>query len=177
MKKSWLFALSAIFLLLISFNFVSSQSLSELLNELDQSTILLFAIFIIAFLIVFFALNKVFKKENTAISGIISVVLAFLITFGISRTGFDLEYSLLSIGVSSEVLGIIIPLIIVGGIIFLIIKLRRDSLLVIGGLFLFAGILGLVYAYLVFIVIGAILIIVRIFIPKGLWKRPLRTKI
>jgi|GEM_PF-1281122 len=166
MKKGWLF----VFLLLISVGFASSASLSELLSQLDQSTIFLFVIFIVAFSILFFALNRVFRKENTAISGIISVALAFLITFGISRTGFDLEYTLLNIGISSEVLGIVVPLVIVGGIVFLIIKLAKDSLLVIGGLFIFASFF--VYAKLVLILIGAALIVARVLIPKGMWRRP-----
>ncbi len=166
MRKGWLWG----FVLLLSVGFVSSASLSELLNELNQLDIFLFVIFIVAFSLLFFALNKVFKKQNTAISGIIAVAVAFLITFGISKSGFDLEYSLLNIGISSEALGIIVPLIIVGGIVFLIVKLAKDSLLVIGGLFILASFF--VYTKLILIVIGAASIVARILIPKGVWNRP-----
>ena len=158
------------FTLFLSIGFVSSQGLSDLLNSLDQSTILLFAVFIVSFSIIFFALNRAFKKENTAISGIISVVIAFMIVYGLSRSGFSLENSLLDIGISQEALGVIIPLIIVAGVIFLIIKLAKDSLIVIGGLLIVLSFF--VYARLLLIAIGGILIIVRFFIPKDAWKRP-----
>ena len=170
MKKSVLSA----FLLLLAINFASGQGLSDLLNDIDESTILLFAVFILAFSFLFFALNKVFKKENTAISGIISVVVAFLITYGISKSGFSLQDSLLGIGISQQALGIIVPLIIVAGIIFLIIKLAKDSLLVIGGLFIVASFF--VYAKSILIAIGVILILARIFIKKGVWERPQKEK-
>jgi lipoprotein signal peptidase len=82
-----------------------------------------------------------------------------MIVYGLSRSGFSLENSLLDIGISQQALGIIIPLIIVAGIIFLIIKLKKNSLLAIGGLFILASFF--VYAKLLMIVIGIILIIIR----------------
>jgi len=170
MKKGLL----SFFIWVTAIGFASSQGLGELLGGIDESTILLFAIFIIAFSLLFFALNRVFKKENTAISGIISVVLAFLITYGISRSGFSIEDSLLDIGISQQALGIVIPLIIIAGIVFLIIKLAKDSLLAIGGLFILASFF--VYAKLILIVIGSVLIIARIFIKKGVWERPQKNR-
>jgi len=158
MKKVMLFG----FILLATMNFASSQGLSELLNGIDESTILLFAVFIIAFSLLFFSLNKVFKKENTTMSGIISIVIAFMIVYGISKSGFSMQDSLINIGIPSSVLGILVPLIIIAGIIFLIIKLKENSLLAIGGLFIVASFF--VYAKLIFIAIGAILIIIRIFL-------------
>jgi len=165
MKKSILL----VFLLFSAIRFVSAQGLGELLNNIDQSTILLFAIFILSFSLLFFALNKAFKKQNTAISGIISVVIAFLIVYGINKSGFNVEGSLSNIGISAEALGVIVPIIIVAGIIFLIIRLAKDSLLVLGGLFILASFF--VYAKLILIVIGAGLIVARMFIKKGVWER------
>ena len=61
MKKGLL----SFFIWVTAIGFASSQGLGELLGGIDESTILLFAIFIIAFSLLFFALNRVFKKENT----------------------------------------------------------------------------------------------------------------
>ena len=168
MKKEML----SFFILLVSVGFVSSQGLSDILNGIDESTIILFAVFIVSFSLLFFSLNKVFKKENTTTAGIISVVIAFVIVYGISKSGFNIQDSLYGIGISPEVLGVIIPIIIVAGIILLIINLAKDSLLVIGGLSIVASFF--VYSKLILIVVGVILIAVRFFIPKNMWNRPQR---
>jgi len=165
MKKSILL----VFLLFSTISFVSAQGLGELLNNIDQSTILLFAIFILSFSLLFFALNKAFKKQNTAISGIISVVIAFLIVYGINKSGFNIEGSLSDIGISPEMLGIVIPLVIIAGIIFLVIRLKENSLLAIGGLLILVSFF--VDAKLLLILVGVILILVRFFIAYGKKKK------
>jgi hypothetical protein len=165
MKKGFM----SFFVLLASVGFVSSAGLSDILNAIDETTLILFAVFILSFTLLFFSLNRVFKKENTTTSGIISVVISFLIVYGLSKSGWNIQNSLYGIGISSEVLGIVIPLILAAGIIFLIIKLAKDSLLVVGGLFIILSFF--VYAQLILIVIGIILIVVRFLIPKNAWNR------
>lgn len=86
MKKAVLFA----FLFLASINLVSAQSMiSDLLNKIDQSMVILSSIFIISFSLLFFALSKTAFKTNGTIAGIIAAILAFLITYGVNKTGFD----------------------------------------------------------------------------------------
>lgn len=164
MKKGVLFA----FLLLTGISFVSAQGLSELLNSIDQSTILLFAVFIISFSLLFFALNKVFKKENTTISGIISVAISLLIIYGINKSGFDVQGSLQGIGISAQALGIIIPLVIAAGIIFLIIKLKKkkDILLILGVLSILLSFF--VYEKILLITVGVVMIIIRVALDSGI---------
>ena len=158
MKKEIL----SLFILITAIGFASAAGLSDILNSIDGATILLFAVFIVSFSLIFFALNRVFKKENTTTSGIISVVISFLIVYGISKSGFSIENSLYGIGISQEVLGVVIPIIAIAGMIFLIIKLRENSLLAIGGLLILLSFF--VYAKLLLIVVGVILIVIRIFL-------------
>ncbi len=164
MKKG----LSLIFLLLATIGFASSQGLSDLLNGIDESTIILFAVFIIAFALLFFALNKVFKG-NTSVSGIISVAISILIVYGINKSGFNIQDSLSDIGISAEALGIILPIVIIAGTIFLIIKFKKDSLLILGGLFIVGSFF--VYAKTLLIILGIIMIAIRIFLQLKFPKR------
>jgi len=165
MKKR-VFALS-FFLLITIIGFVSSQGLGGILESIDEETVWLFAIFIIAFALLFFSLNKVFRG-NTSIAGIISVVIAFLIVYAVNKTGLDVQGFFYGIGISQEVLGVILPIVIVAGIVLLIIKMAKNSLLVIGGLLILLSFF--VYARTLLIVVGVILIVVRFFIKRGVWE-------
>jgi len=161
MKKSLIF----LFLLLIAINFVSAQDLlSDLLNTLDESMVILSAIFIISFILLFFSLNKtLFKREkNNSMAAIISIVLAFLITYGINKSGFDVSGFFFNIGISGETFSTIIPFVILAGIIVTIIFLKSKSLFVFGGLLIFLSFF--IYAKTLFIVIGIILLVVGIFL-------------
>lgn len=166
--KRW-FAAQIIFLLLAAISFVSAQGegLSGLLNQIDESTLVLFAIFLIVFVLLFFSLKKVFRGDTTT-SGIISVMLSLLITYGINKTGFDIQGLFYNIGISGDILSTALPIVILAGIVFLIIKLAKNSLLAIGGLSILLSFF--VYAQTLLIVIGVVLIIVRFLIPKGVWE-------
>jgi len=93
---------------------------------------------------------------------------SLLITYGINKTGFDISGLFSDIGISGEIFSTILPIVIVAGIVFLIIKFAKNSLLIIGGLFLLLSLF--VYAQTLLIVVGVILIAVRFFIPKGKWE-------
>jgi membrane-associated HD superfamily phosphohydrolase len=162
------FAISIIFFLLATIGFVNAQGggLGGLLNSIDESTLVLFAIFLIVFVLLFFSLKKVFRGD-TATSGIISVMLALLITYGVNKTGFDIQELIFNLGISQGILSTILPIVIVAGIVFLVIYLAKNSLLAIGGLFILLSFF--VYAKTLLIVVGVILIAVRFFIPKKAW--------
>ncbi len=164
MKKGVLF----IFLLFAMISFVSAQGdLSELLGSIDQASMIIYALFIIFFSILFFSLSKTMFKEDRAVAGILAAVISLLIVYGINKSGFDIEDIFYDIGISEEALFIIIPIIIIAGVIFTIVKLKKNSLFVIGGLLIVASIF--VYEKTVLLVIGSILILARMFIPKKKW--------
>lgn len=135
-------AILVIFLSLILINLVSayygsynSFSLSNLLNEIDASTMILGSIFIVSFAILNFALGRAFRG-NKAIAGIISFVISLMIIWGINQTGFDYEGIFYSIGISESLLGTLAPIILLLGSILIILKFGLGILLMILGLFL-----------------------------------------
>ncbi|MCL5018336.1 MAG: hypothetical protein M1416_01040 [Candidatus Pacearchaeota archaeon] len=155
MKKSLLI----VFILVMAVGFVSAQDLlSDLLNSLDESMVVLSAIFIISFSILYFSLSKLLFKKDVTISAVISVILAFLITYGVNKSGFDFSGFFFDLGISENVFMTIIPLAILGGVVFTIIKLGSKSLLVFGGLLV--ALSFFVYAKALLIVVGIILLII-----------------
>jgi len=151
MKRIGLFA----FLLIAAISFAASQGLGELLDNIDQSMVIYFGIFLISFALLFFALNKIFKSSSS-IAGIISAVLAFMITYGAHKSGLDMENYLFDLGISGSFLSAILPLIIIGGLVLLIIKFKGGSLYIIGGLMIVASLF--VYAKALLLTIGSLLI-------------------
>ncbi len=88
-------SLLGLFLSLVSINFVSaafygSFSLSDSLNSVDPSTMVLGVIFIISALLINTALTRVnIFKDNKNVGGVISISLALLIIWGVNKTGLD----------------------------------------------------------------------------------------
>ena len=171
MKKS----VFLIFLLFAMINFVSAQtSISDLLGSIDQASMIVYATFIIFFSILFFSLSKSVFKENRATAGIISGMISLLIVYGINKSGFDISGLFYDIGISEEVLFLILPIIILAGIIFAIIKLKKNSLLLIGGLLIVSSFF--VYEKTILIVMGVLIIVARMFIPKKVWNMEKESK-
>jgi hypothetical protein len=155
MKKGWI----SILILFCMINFVSAaESLSDMLDSLDESMVVYFSVFILCFVLFFFALNKFFKEKNRAFAGIIAAVLSFLIVWGVNKSGFDVEGIFLNLGVPQETLTTIIELIVLGGIIFLIVVLKAKSLFVLGGLLIIGSFF--VYAQALLFVVGLVLIVI-----------------
>ena len=145
-------------------NSVSAYSLSDLLGSIESSTILLIAVFTISFALLNFALSKFFKDKygepNKAIVGIVAFVISFLIAYGINKTGFDIEGLFFDIGISSELLYTIIPIIIIGCIILLIWKFKKKSLFILGGLLILLSFF--IYEKTLILILGIILLLVGV---------------
>jgi len=163
MKKGWLFA----FLLLATVSFASSLGINDLLSQIDEPTIIFLAVFLIAFALIFFALNKVFKG-NTSISGIISLALSFLIVYGINKSGFNVEGSLSDIGISSNILYVLLPILIAAVIIYLIIKFGKKAWYAIGAILIILGIF-IIRDVVTIITLGAI-VLLFVFVVKAVLK-------
>jgi len=172
MKKSLIIS-SIITLTLINFvsayyGSYSSFSLSNLLNEIDSSTMILGAVFIISFALINFALSKFFKDKhgepNKVIAGIVSFVISLWMTWEINKRGFDIErlfYNFgYNIGFSSDVLSTIIPLLLIAGTIYLFVKLKTNALFIIGGLLIAVSFTNLFYEKGITLIIGIILLLI-----------------
>ena len=164
--------LMILFLSLFSINFASaSLSLSDIFQQIDPSTILLFVAFIVSFALIFFGLLKFFnrgknseknKGMNQTIAAIIAGALSLLIVYELSTMNLSLETIFSDIGISAEALPLIIGAIIILSAVFLIIKLKAKSLFIFGGVLILLGIVA--YEKTIPIVLGIVLIFVGLFI-------------
>lgn len=115
-------------------------SFSDLLDEIDSSTMLLGAVFIISFALLNFSLSKFFKdrygEPNKPIVGVVSFVVSLFITWGINKSDFDIESIFYNIGFSEGFLYTFLPLILLGAFIFVIIKWRGKGVILVGLFFI-----------------------------------------
>jgi len=131
-------------ILTFALGFASALSFGDILDKIDSSLIMLSAIFVIAFLIFRFSLSKIFQEQkNTAT--IVSAVLAFLIIFGINKLEWNIQNFFFDLGISEDALFTIIPLILIGGIIILFVKLPKKKkkylFYILGGFLIAVGLL------------------------------------
>ena len=125
MKKKGLIISLGIFLI----NFTSaygsynSFNMRNLLDSIDPQTMLLVFTFIIIFAFLNFILSKFFKDKygntNKATAGIISFSISLLAIYGLNKSNFDIENLFYSIGITEGILGILIPIILIVGFIWL----------------------------------------------------------
>jgi len=156
-------------------SFVSAQywggrlSLSDLLYNIDPSNMILGVVFIVVFAVLYFSLSRFFKdregRPNKVIATIISLSAALLVTYGINRSGFNIEGLFYNIGIPREALYIILPMLLMAGLIYAILKRKiKELFLIIGGILVILSFF--VYEKVVTLVIGIILILIGLFIKK-----------
>ena len=89
---------------------------------------------------IFYPVARDFKNSygqpNTTIAGVLAFVISTLILYGINRSGFDIEDLFYGIGLSSGILYIILPIILLIGAFFLIRWLGFAGFFLIAGLLL-----------------------------------------
>ena len=164
--------LLTLFIGLFLLNFTSayySYSLSDILNQIDASTVFLGAVFIIAFALINQGLSKTFK-DNKAAGGIIAFAASFMITYGINRSGFDFEnifYNFgYSLGLSEDLLYTIIVIIIIAGLAYLFFfwKHKKQAPYLVGVLLIITSFFA--YENAILIILGIIVIIVGWFMNR-----------
>ena len=137
MKNRMGFLLSGIiFLFLINFasaQFGESFSLSSLLSSIEPSLIILGVIWIVSFAVIYFAMSKSIFKEQNVIAAVIAFAVSLLITYGYNQSGYTFETTLPSIGISMDFIYSVIPIIFIGIVIFLFVKLKSTAFIAIGG--------------------------------------------
>ena len=171
-KRGLTLTFVSVFLSLMLVNIVSAQfydrfSLSNILNSIDPSTMVLGTIFIISFALLNFSLSRFFRG-NAGIAGIVAFSISLLIVWGINRTGFDyssLFYNIFFF-IPEDLLYTLVPFILLGLIIYGFVKLGLGETLAILGGFLLAIVIftDLVYEKGLIIGIGTILFVIGIWL-------------
>ena len=153
--KTGLLFLSSVFLI----NFISAEqfSLGSFFNNIPPSTIVLGAVWIASFSLVYFAMLK-FMKGEMATAAAVSFAISTFITWGVNKSGLNIENLFLDIGISSEILSSILPILIIGVIIILFVMLKTRALLVIGGILSILSFTNLIYEKTTLLVVGLIIL-------------------
>lgn len=169
MKKSDAFILT-ILTSVLSLKFVSAQySLIDSLYFLNPDNVYIALSFIISFAIIFFATSRSIFRQNKSIAAVISLAISFGIVYYLFVTGYDIRGWFSFTGISDEILYNSLIIAIIALFIFFIIKfgfLRGLGflLLIISGLFLIGALTGLMYERGLALIIGAIMLIISIFL-------------
>jgi hypothetical protein len=159
-----------IVLTIVSISFISAYgsygfSIGNFFDNIDPSTLVLGALFIIFFGVLHFIFSRFFKRHdktpNTALSAAVSFAASILMIYGIHRTDLDIEDFFFDIGISEGILEVVVPILLLIGFIFLWSKVKEKVFLIFAGLFLFVAIFtNWVYDKGVLLWIGGGLIIV-----------------
>ena len=184
-KRGLMLAFISIFLVsmvtLVSAQFYGGFSLSNFLDNIDSSTMILGIIFIVVFALLNYSLSRVFQ-DNKAIAGVIAFAISLGITWGVNKTGLDFEGFFYTLGFSEGFLATIVSLALIGGGIYLGIKYGFGIvLIVIGGLFIIISFTDFIYETGTTFIIGVIFIIIGGIVlykwpkkPKlDAWRRPM----
>jgi len=159
MQKRYLPIILGIFLTSFVSAYNYGLSLSDFLNNIDSSTMILGAVFIVAFAIINFSLTKAFK-DNKATAGVIAFVISLFITWGINKSGFDFEGLFYGIGINAGFLEVLLPIILIAGIVGLIFWVGGAlTLIILGIALLIASSTDYIYETGTGMFLGAILFI------------------
>ena len=171
-KKSVIFG-AILFMSLLTAGLASAQyygSFGNILNSVDESTIVLGLIFLIAFVLINFSLLKFFKG-NKGVSGVISMAVSLLIVYGINRSGFNYNglFNNFFFFLPTGFIENFWPILFVGTAIVLGVKYGWKK--GVGVLFIFTGVLSIFFSYALFYdsTGGVSLGIASIVIGSALW--------
>ena len=182
MKKSVLvFTLATMFTGFVSASQYTSFSFENLLDSLDASLLILGCLFLIFFAILTFALGRVFKDNagypNKPVVTTIAFAVSAMAVYGIHKMGWNYEDFLYEIGLTTDLLNIILPILILFGLIYLSrtknkyngkkeFKFYR-ALLILGIIFSVLAFTDFIYEKGLMLAIGILLFLVGLW----LWKR------
>lgn len=151
-----------LFLGLLFINFASAQSygipgsLGDLFSSIPSSTIVLGVIWIASFALIYFSMFKMFKGD-IAVSATVAFAVSVFITWGANKN-LDMENLFSGIGISPEFLTNILPLLLIGIVIFLFIALKTRAFLVMGGILSIISFTDLIVEKTILLVVGLILL-------------------
>ena len=163
------------FIVLISLlSFTSAYSYSAFggWEAFDSSLIVYGGIFVLLFALINFLLGRTFFRENQATRAVISIVLAFLSTYGIATSNFSTNMG--SVYLGSFDLGNFLPTILtilfIVGIIYFIVKWGfKYVLMILGGLLIIVSLTNIVYEKNIFLFLGIFLLIIGLILQ---FKKP-----
>ncbi len=141
------------------------MALTDILYQIDPNSMVLTIFFLITFTLLMFILRRTGIGKSNATATVISLSIALLATYGLTRTNFDLRGVFFSIGISEDLLYIIAPIMVLLFIFFMSGRKNPETgkrrfslgkfLMILGALMMVLGFTPLIYQKAVFIGVGA----------------------
>lgn len=142
---------------LVAITLISAFSFTDAVESIDPLAV----IFLGLFTLIYFSLgasglfkNKLTGQTNKAVTAVVSICVTLLAVYGINEYGFDTGDLFNSIGLSAEIISIIVLI----GVILLLVLLKLHVLLLAGLFFLFLNVSGMAYEEDVALWLGIILL-------------------
>jgi len=162
---SFIIALFLISLVSAAYGSYSSFSIADFLSNIDQTDMILVITFIISLAVLHFAAIRGFRG-NKVTAGIVSGAGAFLITYGFYKWDFNIEGLFSNIGISSDLLSSILPILLLAGLIYLIYRFRSKTFWIVGLLAIGISFTDLIYEKGLLLLVGIVLVIIGLWIGR-----------
>jgi hypothetical protein len=164
-KEATLILISVI---LINFASAATFSLGTIFDQIDPQTLVLTAIFMILFAAFYFSTSRIFGNKqkdqfygtqhhepNKAVAFVISFCFSLLIVYWLYKQNLDFQgFAYNSMGMDQALFNTIIPIIVLAGLVFLIFKLKKKLLLLLGLFFIALSLTGIMYENGIILLIG-----------------------
>ena len=170
--------LALVFITILLTGFVSAQfgyglSLSDFLYSINSSTLILFLLFLIFFVILNNVIFINFFRGNRMVSTVISLSISLMSVWGLNRMNWDLGSFFFTLGLSEDTLYNIVLVVLVIAVIYAISK-KKLRLLFLGlGLLLIilAFFTDIFFEWTTALLIGIILVVIWAFLAWRAWKK------
>ncbi len=128
---------------------IKMVSIGDFLDAFGFENLLLMASFLVSFALINFSLNRFVKDKygtpNKSLSGVIAFALSILVVYAVHTTGFDLSGFFFNMGIDSEIFSSIVYLVVFGAIIYILWKVGKKILLILGLLLILLSFTDWVY--------------------------------
>jgi hypothetical protein len=163
MKKAGLI-FSSVVTSLFAMNFVSAAvSIGNFFDQIEPSTMILGALFMIFFAFINFILTKSVMKDNRPVAGVISLCISLLAVYGLYYANFDVIGLMFNFGITEDIITTWVPILLLGLAIFFSIKFHVSYVMMaLGALFLILGLTNAVYESALSIFSGIALLILGV---------------
>jgi len=140
-------------------------------ESLGWENLLLICIFLIFLGVLSFPLKRTFGKGT---GGMLSLVIALLITGGLYFSGFDVQGLFFNIGVGDDIITTFVPLILIGALIYLLLKFKSKFFLIAGIISILIALFKLFYETTIMWIIGIVCLLIGLLLW---WKGKKKEKI
>ncbi len=144
----------------------------NLFSSIDPNTMVLLFLFVIIFAMLMFLLGRTMFKENNSIKTVIAMAISLFAIYGINKMNWDVSNFFYSLGLSQDLIYIIVPWLIIAFVIFISFVKDKTTMkkkfrlsrpfLIIGALLTIISFTSLILQKGVVMIVGIVMLIIGI---------------